>query len=377
VAAVIPNSQWLVGGRNFYPAMLAAIAEARSSIELETYILADDQIGRRFLHALVQALKIGVRVRLLTDSYGSLTLSENYYRPLIQAGGKVRFFNPLRFHRFGVRDHRKLLVCDGQTAFVGGGNIADEYDGDGITRGWFDLMVKIDDAAIASRLVEEFDAIFATADFKRRPLPRFRVFRPLRRLSDGAKILAVKPGRLPGEFQRALQLELTSATSADFIVPYFLPNRRMRKKFRQIIRRGGRVRVIVPALCDVPFARAAGMVYYGRLLRTGVEIYEFQPQVLHAKLFIVDGKVFVGSSNLDVRSLKLNYELMLRFSDAGSAENANKIFSTALQHSRQIELNEFRRSLNFWQRWKNHWAHFLVARIDPLVALRQSAALEK
>jgi cardiolipin synthase len=377
VAAVIQNSQWLVGGRNFFPVMLAAIASARSSIELETYIFADDQVGRRFMRALEQAVKIGVRVRVLADSYGSLTLSEDHFRPLIQAGGKVKFFNPLRFHRFGVRDHRKLLVCDGQTAFIGGGNIADEYNGDGITHGWFDLMVKIDDASIANRLAEEFNTMFATADFKRRPLPRFRAFRPLRRHSDSAKILAIKPGRGRGVFQRALLQDLTGALSADFIVPYFLPNRRLRRKFRQIIRRGGRVRVIVPGLSDVPFARAAGLVYYGRLLRAGVEIYEYQPQILHAKLFILDGNVFVGSSNLDVRSLKLNYELMLRFSDAPSAENAREIFNGALQQSRKVELNEFRRSLNFWQRWKNHWAHFLFARVDPLVALRQSAALEK
>jgi cardiolipin synthase len=376
VTAAIHTSQWFVGGRNFYPAMLAAIASARSNIELETYIFADDQIGRRFMRALVQALKHGVRVRVLADAYGSLTLSENNFRPLIQAGGKVKFFNPLRFHRFGVRDHRKLLVCDGQTAFVGGGNIADEYDGDGVTHGWFDLMVKISEAATAARLVEEFDTMFATADFKRRPLPRFRVFRPLRRPSGGAKIFAIKPGRGRGDFQRALLSDLARAVNVDLIVPYFLPNRRLRKKLRQIVRRGGRVRVIVPALCDVPFARAAGMVYYGRLLRAGVEIHEYQPQVLHAKLFIVDGKVFAGSSNLDVRSLKLNYELMLRFTDDASLRNAREIFSWTLQHSQRLELAEFRRSQNVWQRWKNHWAHFLLARIDPLVALRQSAAME-
>ena len=357
--------------------MLASIASARSSIELETYIFADDPTGWRFLQALVQAAKHGVRVRVLADSYGSLMLSDDFFRPLVQAGGKVKFFNPLRFHRFGVRDHRKLLVCDGQTAFTGGGNIADEYDGDGITRGWFDLMLKIDDPSAAARLVQEFDTMFATADFRRRPLPRFRAFRPLRRPSEGAKILAIKPGRGLSNFQRVLLSDLTGAVNADFIVPYFLPNRRLRRKFRQIVRRGGRVRVIVPALCDVPFARAAGMIYYGRLLRAGVEIYEYQPQILHAKLFVIDGNVFAGSSNLDVRSLKLNHELMLRFTDDASVQNAKDIFSLALRHCRRIELKEFRRSLNFWQRWKNHWAHFLVARIDPLVALRQYAALEK
>ena len=131
------------------------------------------------------------------------------------------------------------------------------------------------------------------------------------------------------------------------------------------------MRLILPAHCDVPIARAAAMIYYARLLRRGVEIYEYQPQVLHAKLCRVDEKVFVGSSNLDVRSFKLNYELMLRFTDHASVAGAKAIFDAALKNCRRIDLDEFRRSQNFWQRWKNRWAHFLIARIDPLVALSQ------
>jgi cardiolipin synthase A/B len=136
------------------------------------------------------------------------------------------------------------------------------------------------------------------------------------------------------------------------------------------------VRLILPAHCDVPVARAAGLVYYARLLRGGVEIYEYQPQILHAKLYRVDEKVFAGSSNLDVRSFKLNYELMLEFADRATVDGAREIFAAALKNSRRVELKEFRRSQNFWQRWKNRWAHFLLARVDPLVALRQIRALQ-
>jgi cardiolipin synthase len=177
-------------------------------------------------------------------------------------------------------------------------------------------------------------------------------------------------------FQRALQHDLARAGTADFIVPYFLPNRRLRKQLRQIVRRGGRVRLILPAHCDVPAARAAGLVYYARLLRGGVEIYEYQPQILHAKLFLVDEIVFAGSSNLDVRSFKLNYELMLRLTDRAAVASAKEIFSAALKNSRRIDPHAFRQSQNFWERWKNRWAHFLLARIDPLVALRQFRALK-
>ena len=351
--------------------MLAAIGQARHSVELEIYIFADDEIGRRFLDALTEAAKRGVPVRVLADAYGSLMLPEDFFGSLIQAGGEVRFFNPLRFTRFGVRDHRKLLVCDRHTVFIGGANICDSYNGDGVTHGWFDLMIKIEDAELAARLAEEFEQIFSNAGFEHGRLRRLRAFRRFRRRTDDAQIFAVRPGRGTSSFQRALQQDLARASSADFIVPYFLPGRRLRKLLRKIVRRGGRVRLILPAHSDVPLARAAGLVYYSRLLRGGVEIYEYQPQILHAKLCLVDEKVFAGSSNLDVRSFKMNYELMLRFTDRATVDGAKEVFSDALKNSRRVELKEFRRSQNLWQRWKNRWAHFLVARIDPLVALRQ------
>ena len=350
--------------------MLAAIEQAQHGIELEIYIFDDDEIGRRFLIALMQAAARGVRVRVLADAFGSFLLPQSFFEPLIKAGGKVRFFNPIRFTRFGVRNHRKLLVCDRQTAFIGGANIADNYNGDGVTQGWCDLMVKIEDAKLVAVLAEQFERIFSNANFENGRLRRLRAFRRFRRRTNDTQIFAIQAGRGVGSFQRTLQQDLSHAKSADFITPYFLPGRRIRKLMRQIARRGGRVRLILPAHSDVPVARAAGLIYYARLLRAGVEIYEYQPQILHAKLFIVDKKVFAGSSNLDVRSFKMNYELMLRFTDHATVDGAKEIFSELLKNSRRIELKAFRRSQNFWQRWKNHWAHFLVARIDPLVALK-------
>jgi cardiolipin synthase len=315
--AVVPTTsvQWLPGGRQFFPAMLETIRQARASIELETYIFADDVTGRQMRDALIEAARSGVRVRLLVDAFGSLELSDFFFAPLTTAGGAVQFFNPLRFSRFGVRDHRKLLVCDNREIFIGGANISDNYNGDGVTQGWFDLMVRMENPELAVRLREEFDQLFTNAEFALRRHRKFRAFRQLRRPpDDGPRLFPVRPGHGAGAFQRALQHALARASSVDFILPYFLPNHRLRKRLWQIVRRGGRVRLILPALCDVPLARAAGMVFYSRLLRGGVEIYEYQPQILHGKLYIVDDKVFAGSANLDVRSAKLNYELMVQFS---------------------------------------------------------------
>ena len=370
MAAAPNNAKWFVGGNEFYPALLSAITQARTSVDLEIYIYANDTVGNQFLEALIAAAQRSVKVRLLVDAFGSFTLPVNFFEPLQQAGGEIRFFNPLRFTRFGVRNHRKLLVCDRQTAFFGGANICDCHVGDGITQGWLDLMAQISDAEIAMQLAEAFDQTFANADFAKSKLRRLRVFRRFRADTHETRIFAIRPGRGASSFQRALHQELASTKNTDIIVPYFLPSRSFRKRLRQIIQRGGRVRLILPALCDVPLAQAAGRIYYARLLRAGVEIYEYQPQVLHAKLCLVGETVFAGSSNLDMRSLNLNYELMLRFTGQTTVAGAKEIFAEALKHSRRIEAKTFRQSQNFWQRWKNYWAHFLIARVDPLIALR-------
>ena len=114
---------------------------------------------------------------------------------------------------------------------------------------------------------------------------------------------------------------------------------------------------------------------YLKLLKAGVEIYEYQPQILHGKLILADTITYAGSSNLDIRSLNLNYEIMVRLTDPATADGAGRIFSEALRDARKIELATWRKSQTFWQRTRNHWAHFLLARVDPWIVLRQFRAL--
>ena len=135
--------------------------------------------------------------------------------------------------------------------------------------------------------------------------------------------------------------------------------------------------MILAGRSDVLISQLAARSLYHRLLKAGVEIYEYQPQILHAKLIVADAITYLGSSNLDIRSLNLNYELMLRFEDKAIAAGAQEIFECALKHSRRIESRAWSKSQTWWQRWQYHWAHFLVARIDPLIALRQFRAMKK
>jgi cardiolipin synthase len=365
--------QWLCAGQEIFPAMLEAMASAQKSIRLETYIYSDGKLGRQFLGTLLAAAQRGVRVQILVDALGSWLLSDDFFEPLIAAGAEVRRFNPLHLWRFGVRNHRKLLVCDDATVFIGGFNVADEYDGDGVTRGWCDVGVRIKNPVLAGELAASFDELFALSDFRRNPLMRLRVFKRRRKplKKPAGELLLSHPGRGAGPFQTALYQDLAKAREVRIVSAYFLPTRRLRRDLMRVARRGGRVQLILAGQSDILVSQLAGRSLYRRLLKAGVEIYEYQPQILHAKLILSDGVIYAGSSNLDIRSLNLNYELMLRLEDEAVAIEARKIFERLLKYSHKIELHQWRKSQTFWQRWENHWAHFLLSRIDPFVALRQ------
>ena len=379
MAAPALSVQWLRTGREVFPAMLAAIRAARESIRLETYICTDGKIGRQFRDALMDAARLGVHVSLLVDALGCWPLPDTFFAPLLAAGGHVRRFNPLHLWRFGVRDHRKLLVCDGATAFIGGFNLADEYDGDGVNSGWCDLGVRIEAGELIRELAASFDELFTLASFRRRPLLRLRAFKRRRKsrvLSAGASLWS-RPGPAASPLHSALHHDFVQARDVRIMTAYFLPTRKLRRDLLRVVRRGGRVQLILAGKSDVLLAQLAGRSLYRRLLAAGVEIYEYQPQILHAKLTIADQAVFVGSANFDVRSLKLNYELMLRWEDKTTVTAAREIFDDTLKHCRKIDLPHWRASQSFWQRCQQRWAHFLLARLDVVCALRQFQGVKK
>jgi cardiolipin synthase len=314
------------------------------------------------------------------DDVGSWHLANDFFEPLADAGGEARRFNPLNFWRFGVRDHRKLLICDDDVAFIGGFNISDEYDGDGVKCGWCDAGAKVKNPLIIQKLAISFDQLFTTADFHRRPLFRLRAFQRRRKgiaRKPVEELLLIHPGAGKSLFQFALHHDLRGARDIQIITAYFLPTRKLRRDLRWASRRGARVRLILAGKTDVPIARLAAQFYYRRLLQSGVEIYEYEPQILHAKLMIADGAAYVGSANLDIRSLKLNYEIMLRLADPSVAAGARNYFERVLQRCRRVELQEWQKSQTFWTRWKSYWAHWLLRYVDPYIALRQFHALKK
>ena len=363
--------QWLRAGDEIFPAMLKSIDAATQSVRLEIYIFEECPLGRDFREALVRACVRGVRVQVLVDSMGSLLLPDLFWEPLRKAGGEVRWFNPITLKRVTIRNHRKLLVCDERMAFVGGFNVSPEYEGDGIEDGWWDIGLKIE-GPLAARLAASFEDMFARADFRHRHFTRWRKFSAKRAVAlPPEQILFSGPGRGQSPFKRALRKDLARAKSVQLMVAYFLPSWRLRRDLMRAVRRGGRVQLILAGQSDVQLSKLAAQSLYRRLLRAGVEIYEYQPQILHAKLFIMDNAVYTGSSNLDTRSLQINYELMIRLEGAEITRQAREILADTMRHCRRITREEWRQSRTLWQSLKQRWAYFLLDRIDPYVARRQ------
>jgi len=366
---------WLRTGDEIFPGMLRAIDAARSSVFLETYIFAAGPLGERFREALVRARQRGARVQVLLDAVGSFGLPGHFWEPLRRAGGEVRWFNPLALKRFWFRNHRKLLVCDGHIAFVGGFNIAPEYEGDGIQSGWRDIGLRIE-GPLAAQLAASFEEMFERADFRHKLFMRLRRFDAKRSVTrPGGQILFSGPGRGRSPIRDVLRADLAQARDVQIMVAYFLPTWRLRRDLVRVVQRGGRVRLILAGKSDMLVSQLAAQSMYRRFLRDGLEIFEYQPQILHAKLVIVDDAVYVGSSNLDHRSLQINYELMIRFQDRDMAVQARDVFAGNLSHCRRIELAEWRKSRTFWQKLKRRLAYYLLVRIDPYIARWQWRAL--
>lgn len=367
--------RWLRTGDEALESMLDAAERAQHSIRVEMYIYHVGATGERFREALIAACRRGVKVRVLVDALGSFSLPDTFWDPLREAGAQCLWFNPIALGRWSYRDHRKMLVCDETAAFIGGFNIADEYHGDGVTHGWRDLGLEIRGGKLVQALAQSFDTYFTRASYKHKRLQRFRKASHEVTSGENWQLLLSGPGRHHGAMQRTLKQDLVAAKSVKIICAYFLPTWRLRKVLARICKRGGRVQLILAGKSDVILSQLASRSLYAQFLRTGIEIYEYEPQILHAKLFIMDDVVYAGSANLDVRSLKINYELLVRIADHDVAERAREIFEEDIKYCRQIHRIPWRKSRTIWSKLKESWAYFFLARVDPFLARQERRLL--
>ncbi len=369
--------QWLTSGDDFYKAILDEITSACETIRLETYIFTAGRPGDDVRAALTDAVRRGVKVKVLIDAFGSYELPFHYWSEYIKAGGEFRFFNPLTLNRITIRDHRKLLICDNKIAFTGGFNITSEEVGDGITRGWRDLGLRL-----TGNLVEEmaasFDQMFEMAEFKHSRLPRIQLhglFSRKRKEWPLAALLTSQPRRTSSPIRNALLSDIKKARRIRIISGYFLPTWRLKNALKRSARRGIDIQIITAGKSDVTLARHASRALYDSLLHAGIRVYEYHAQILHTKLIITDNVVYVGSANLDTRSLNINYELLVRINDAALSGEAISIFESYLPHCQPIEHDAWEKARGIWEKLIERIAHFLLARIDIYFARRQLSKL--
>lgn len=310
----------IVSGKDRLAALLSMIDTAKESLRMYFYIFADDAAANRVKHALIAACGRGVKVWLLIDGFGSADCGDECYAPLQEAGVVFCRFYPKWGRRYLLRNHQKIVIADGRTALIGGANIADNYfSDDPAGKSWHDLFLKIEGPAVL-RLQRYFDGLRRWMLGRR---PRLRgLVNLLGRRSEKTGLLRWVyggPFRRPNPYVRALRHDLHAARRIDMIQAYFSPNWAMLRRIERDAKRGSS-RVITAAHSDNNVTVAASRHTYRRLLKRGVRVLEYQPQMLHAKLMVLDDVTYIGSPNFDMRSFYINCEVSLRIEDAGFAE---------------------------------------------------------
>ncbi|HEY3706344.1 MAG TPA: phospholipase D-like domain-containing protein [Terracidiphilus sp.] len=335
-------------GDHFYPAALKAIAQAQRSICLEAYIFHKSDIGRRYVEALAERARAGVRVHLTVDAFGSISARRSFLRPLLDAGGKVVRYNKLKWYRMlGIdnRTHRELLVVDGKIGFIGGAGIADQwFKGSPKDPRWRDTLVRVEGEAVPN-LMATFAENWMTASGE---LLVGEAYFPRIECPDPTTALIINSTPSPGGSTRArvlFQLLLASARETISITtPYFLPDKSLMRELCNAIERGVRLRILVPGRkSDHLLTRSTSRGGYGKLLKAGAEVYEYQPSMIHAKILCVDGRwAVVGSTNFDNRSFGINDEVNLAVRGAALARRLEEDMEADLRQSQRVSLQDWR-----------------------------------
>jgi len=315
----------LQDGPSTYQAMFAAIGEARDHINIETYIIEDDEVGRRFSDVLIAKQQQGVQVNLMRDSVGTLRTPPEFFKRLTDAGIKVLEYNPVnpltarKGWNVNQRDHRKLFVIDGRVAFLGGINISAVYSGGsfsqqskrrpGGNQPWRDTHVQIEGPVVA-----DLQKLFLDNWSKQKgePLAQRDYFPAL--TSRGKEVVRAISGSPDEPFSAIYATLISAINSAETEVlltnAYFAPDPQLRASLMDAVARGVDVKLLLPSTTDSWLILHAGRAHYDELLRGGVKIYERKQALLHSKTAVIDGVwSTVGSTNLDWRSFLHNQEL--------------------------------------------------------------------
>ena len=334
----------LKNGSEFYPEQLSAIRRARHSINLELYEFLPGEIGAAMIAALTERAGQGVEVRLIVDALGSFGTHDSYFDELRAAGGKMSWYHPLRWdtwQELNQRTHRKLLVVDGQTGFIGGAGVGDHWlKSTAKQPAWRDTVFCVEGEAVAG-LISTFSENWLEASGE--ILAGAKQF-GFQALPEGSESFVVSSTPRGGGTQARILFQALIKSARETIritTPYFLPDRAAREALVEAVeRRGVKVQILTAGpRIDHAFIRTLSRHSSRHLLRAGAEIFEYQPAMIHAKLMTVDGQwSVVGSTNFDHRSFALNDEVNLAVLDHELARVIDNDFEEDLKESCSLTL---------------------------------------
>jgi len=360
----------LTNGIQILPAMLAAIEQARERIVFETYVFTDGAVAKQFSEALAAAARRGVRVYLLVDAVGAKGIGSDNEKTMRDAGVHVARFNPItprQLEEINGRTHRKILVADGKVGFTGGAGIADYWAGNADAKNhWRDTQIRVEGPPVRYLEACFYENWIESAGVVKPEIPEMPALEAAAGPSDAAAgVLSVPVWSSPvGGHNGVKKLYLLSLAAArrtlDIQTPYFVMDGSTRWSLLQAARRGVRTRMLLDGdLTDSKAVKYASRRAYDELLAAGIEIYEYQPTMMHAKAMIVDGVwSIVGSSNLDNRSLELNDENNIAVADRAFAARLAQDFETDLTRSKRITLEEWRKRSFLQKARERFWGAF-------------------
>jgi cardiolipin synthase A/B len=339
--------QELNNGVEYFPAMLDAIAKAEKTITFENFIWRSGQVSDRFIEALSERARAGVKVHCIVDGFGALKFKNKDKQRLRAAGVQLRVFNRLRPwnpSKWNHRTHRKTLVIDGKVGFIGGICVADEWDGDATSlRGWRDVELKVEGPVVSQIQSIFMDNWIRTSSEVLHGLDYF----PDLPNVGGSFAQAFKSGPKDGaENARLLHLYSIAAArkSIRFAHSYFVPDDLAVEMLIDAAKRGVKVEVMAPGFIDKNMVRRAARSRWQEMMDAGIEFSEYQPSKLHTKMMIVDDVwVSTGSINFDDRSFRINDEGNINVYDAEFAKRQVEVFEADKAKSVKIDPAKFKK----------------------------------
>jgi cardiolipin synthase len=341
----------LDNGDGFFPPMLDAIRSARRRIDLETYIYSTGDISDRFTDALEAAARRGVSVTVIVDAIGSDRMPGETWNRLKGAGVHLGDYGTptwYKLQQLNYRTHRKILAVDGRVAFTGGAGVAQHWIGNADSPDhWRDTMVRVEGPLV--RMIEgAFDINMVLTIRPSKPIVESDGGAdPVGTLGHGDSAFVVRSSTGgSNDLKRTYVVAIAAARrTLDICSPYFLTDRSTRWAIAQAARRGVHIRILTEGdRTDSKIVKFASRAKYEWLMSMGVEVYEYQPTMMHAKTFVVDGIwSMVGSANFDNRSLEMNDEMNVAVSDRGFAARLTRDFDRDIGKSNRLNLDSWRR----------------------------------